>query len=329
MFGKRCDGVKVKNLDIIEKATPYFMPMRIDAVNYYNQPISCENLDNFILEQKKNAGVHYSYTEILIAAAVRMLYERPKTNRFINNCIIYQRKYISVSMAVKERLTDDGAEDTLKFYFTGRESLPEVKKIVDDEIAKALNPNRDLHKTTKAANRLGKLPSWLFKFALWVARTMDKHNCLPKKLVDASPFHTSMFVTDLRSIKLDKVFHHLYNFGNTTIFGALGKVQYVPVSDRSGAVRVEKRMDFGLSLDERVCDGLYYGKSVRLLMSYLENPELLMTSLPEPELDQKALKKKQKHDKKIAKKENRKLVRQRKKEKVRKTKLKTKAKKGE
>ncbi len=329
MFGKRSDGVKVKNLDIIEKATPYFMPMRIDAVNYYNQPISCENLDKFILEQKAKNGVHYSYTEILIAAAVRMLYERPKTNRFINNCVIYQRNYISVSMAVKEKLTDDGAEDTLKFYFTGRESLPEVKKIVDDEIAKFTNPSKeDLHKTTKAANFLCKLPNWLFKFALWVAAKMDKHNCLPRKLIDASPFHTSMFVTDLRSIKLDKVFHHLYNFGNTTIFGALGKVQYVPVSDRSGAVTVEKRMELGLSLDERVCDGLYYGKSVRLLMSYLSDPNLLMTALPEPELDQKALKKKQKHDKKIAKNEERKLKRQQRKERLKKTKLVSKKKKG-
>lgn len=303
MFGKRADGVKVKDLEIIEKATAYFMPQRIDAVNYYNQPISCEKLDQFILEEKKRSGVHYTYTEILIAAAVRMLYERPKTNRFINDCIIYQRKYISISMAVKEKLTDDGAEDTLKFYFTGRESLYEVKQIVDSEIEKALNPKNAMHKTTAAANFLCKLPNWLFKTAIWFVRKLDKHNCLPRKLIDASPFHTSMFVTDLRSIKLDKVFHHLYNFGNTSIFGALGKVQYVPVSDRSGEIKVEKRMDLGLSLDDRVCDGFYYGKSVRLLLSYLQNPELMMEPLPEPELDRKALKKKQKHNMKVAKRE--------------------------
>ena len=107
----------------------------------------------------------------------------------------------------------------------------------------------------------------------------------------------------MRSIKLDKIYHHLYNFGTTTIFGALGKIQYVPVADRSGEVHVEKRMNLGLTLDERVCDGLYYGNSVRLLLKYLENPQILKDPLPEPELTGKALKKKLKQDKKLAKKQ--------------------------
>lgn len=302
MFGKRADGVKVKDIQIIEKAMPYFMPQRIDAVNLFNQPINCENLDKFILEEKKRSGVHYNYTEILMAACVRMLYQRPKTNRFINNCVVYQRNRINISMSIKKNLTDDAEEITLKLYFTGRESLAEVKKIFDDEVAKNLKADADIHQTTKTAGFLCKLPNWMFKTAMWFLRFMDRHNILPAKLIHISPFHTSIYITDLRSIKLDKVYHHLYNFGNTTIFAALGKVIYTPVADRTGEVTVEKRMNLGLTLDERVCDGLYYGNSVRLLSKYIENPELLMEALPEPELTGKALKKKQKQDKKKAKK---------------------------
>lgn len=301
MCFKRKDGVKVKDLSIIEKAMPYFMPQRIDAVNMFTQPIKCESLDKFILYEKKNSSIHYTYTEILIAACVRMLYERPKTNRFINNCIVYQRNTITISMNVKKSLTDTGEELTLKFYFTGRESLQQVKKIVDDEIAKNIKPDAEVHQTTKTAGALVKLPNWLFKFAMACFRFLDKHNLLPKKLIHASPFHTSLYLTDMRSIKLDKIYHHLYNFGTTTIFGALGKVQYIPVSDRSGEVKVEKMMNLGLVLDERVADGLYYGNSVRLLLKYLENPELLKTPLPEPELTGKALKKKLKQEKKMKK----------------------------
>lgn len=301
MCFKRKDGVKVKDLSIIEKAMPYFMPQRIDAVNMFTQPIKCESLDKFILDEKKNSSIHYTYTEILIAACVRMLYERPKTNRFINNCIVYQRNTITISMNVKKSLTDTGEELTLKFYFTGRESLQQVKKIVDDEIAKNIKPDAEVHQTTKTAGALVKLPNWLFKFAMACFRFLDKHNLLPKKLIHASPFHTSLYLTDMRSIKLDKIYHHLYNFGTTTIFGALGKVQYIPVSDRSGEVKVEKMMNLGLVLDERVADGLYYGNSVRLLLKYLENPELLKTPLPEPELTGKALKKKLKQEKKMKK----------------------------
>jgi len=315
MFGRRSDGKKVKNLQIIDKAMPYFMPQRIDATNKTTIPINCEGLDKFVLEQKKTNGVHYTYTEILIAAIVRMLHERPKANRFINDCVVYQRNYISVSMSVLTKLVDEGEELTLKFYFKGTESLPEIKKIVDDEIAKNIAANAEVHETTKAAGILCKLPSWMFKTFMWIARKMDKHNCLPKKLIHASPFHTSMYFADLRSIKLDKIYHHLYNFGTTTIFGVLGKVKYVPVGNRNGEVKVEKHMDIGFSLDERVCDGLYWRNTLKLVLEYVENPNLLMEPLPEPELTGKALKKKQKQDKKNAKKEAKLAKRQAKKDK--------------
>ncbi len=301
MFGKRADGVKVKNLLIIDKAISYFMPERIDAVNLYEQAINVENIDKFILEEKKKSGNHYTYTEILIAACVRMLYQRPKTNRFVNNCVIYQRKYISISMSIMKSLTDDGEEVTLKMFFTGRESLEEISKIIRDEIEKNMKAADESHKTTKVAGALCKLPNWIFKLAMAIIRWGDKHNLLPRKLIDASPFHTSVYVADLRSIKLDAIYHHLYNFGNTTIFGTMGKIFYAPVANRDGEIKVQKQMNLRFSLDERVCDGLYYSNSLRLLMKYIENPALLMERLPEPELTKKELKKKQKEDKKKAK----------------------------
>ena len=290
MFGRRADGRRVKNLMVIEKAGPYFMPERIDGVNLYKQQIRCKALDEFILKERQESGVHFNYTEILIAACVRMIYERPKVNRFIVNCQIFQRNEITVSMAVKPKLTDDADEITLKFHFTGRENIYEIKKIVDDEIKKNMAQNAETHETTKVAGVLGKMPYWMFKVAMKLIRFLDRYGLLPKSLIDASPFHTSIFVTDLKSIKLNKVYHHLYNFGTTTMFGALGKVNYVPVSDRDGNIHTEKIMDLGLSLDERVADGLYYGNSVRLLLKYLENHEALKQSLAEVEVKGKAKK---------------------------------------
>jgi len=307
MFGKRCDGVKVKDLLIIDKAIPYFMPQRIDAVNLVEQAVDCSVFDEFILEQKKLNGVHYSYTEILMAACVRMLYERPKTNRFVNDCVIYQRKYISISISIKKKLTDDADEITLKMFFTGRESLQEVKKIFEDEVQKALTAEDEKeNKTTKVAGFLGKLPNWMFKTALALIRFGDKHNMLPRKLVDASPFHTSVYIADLRSIKLDAIYHHLYNFGNTTIFATLGKIGYAPVANRAGEITVQKQVKLKFSLDERVCDGLYYSNSLKQLMNNLSNPKNLLEPLPELELTGKALKKKLKQEKKNAKKNKKK-----------------------
>ena len=175
MFGRRADGRRVKNLMIIEKAGPYFMPERIDGVNLYTQQILCKKMDEFILKERQESGVHFNYTEILIAAAVRMLYERPKANRFIVNCQIFQRNEITVSMAVKPKLTDDCDEVTLKFHFTGRENIYEIKKIVDDEIKKNTQPSSETHDTTKFAGVLDKMPYWLFKVAMKLIRFFDRY----------------------------------------------------------------------------------------------------------------------------------------------------------
>lgn len=279
MFGLRSDGKKVKNMNIIDKAEPFFMPQRIDAVNYTTVKVKCDTIDEFIARERKN-GISYSYMHIVIAAIVRILYIRKKLNRFIMRGSIYQRNTISVSMDIKKKLEDEGEQVTLKMFFTGRESLEEIKKIIDDEIAKNLSVD-EVHQTTKTAGKLVKLPDFLFRWFMAFARFLDKHGMLPKSLIKASPFHTSCFITNLKSIKLNYIFHHLYNFGTTTIFVSLGKEQVEPYVENNKELKIAKMLTMGMSLDERVADGLYMGKSLRLFKDYIANPDNLKTALPD------------------------------------------------
>ena len=279
MFGHRSDGKKVKGMGIIDKAEPFFMPQRIDAVNYTTVKIKCDTIDEFIARERKN-GISYSYMHIVIAAIVRILYIRKKLNRFIMRGSIYQRNTISISMDIKKKLEDDGEQVCLKMFFTGRESIEEVKKIVDDEIAKNLQES-EVHSTTKAAGKLTSLPDFLFRWTMAFVRFLDKHGLLPKALIKASPFHTSCFLTNLKSIKLNYIFHHLYNFGTTTIFISMGKEQVEPYVENNKELKIAKILTFGVSLDERVADGLYMGKSLRLFSDMIKNPDNLKTSLPD------------------------------------------------
>ena len=279
MFGFRSDGKKVKNMNIIDKAEPFFMPQRIDAVNYTTVKVKCDTIDEFIARERKN-GVSYNYMHIVIAAIVRILYIRKKLNRFIMRGSIYQRNTISVSMDIKKKLEDEGEQVTLKMFFTGRESLEEIKKIIDEEIEKNLSAD-EVHKTTKAAGKLVKLPDFLFRWVMAFIRFLDKHGLLPKSLIKASPFHTSCFITNLKSIKLNYIFHHLYNFGTTTIFVAMGKERVEPYVENNKELKIAKMLTLGMSLDERVADGLYMGKSLRLFTDYISNPDNLKTPLPD------------------------------------------------
>lgn len=279
MFGHRSDGKKVKGMGIIDKAEPFFMPQRIDAVNYTTVKIKCDTIDEFIARERKN-GISYSYMHIIMAAIVRILYIRKKLNRFIMRGSIYQRNTISISMDIKKKLEDDGEQVCLKMFFTGRESIEEVKKIVDDEIAKNLKED-EVHATTKTAGKLTNLPDFLFRWTMAFVRFLDKHGLLPKALIKASPFHTSCFLTNLKSIKLNYIFHHLYNFGTTTIFISMGKEQVEPYVENNKELKIAKILTFGVSLDERVADGLYMGKSLRLFSDMIKNPDNLKTSLPD------------------------------------------------
>ncbi len=300
MFGFRSDGKKVKDMNIIEKAGPYFMPQRIDAVNLFSMDVPCAPLDEFILKERRN-GNHYTYTHILFATLIRVLYTRKKMNRFLIRGSTYQRNYISISMDIKKKLEDEGEDITLKLYFTGKESLAEVKQMLDDEIAKNLKPE-EVHKTTKIAGKFCHLPDFLFRWALAIIRWLDKHGMMPKSLIKASPFHTSCFVTNLKSIKLPAIYHHLYNFGTTSMFVAMGKEAMKPYVENNKELKVGKFLTLKFSLDERIADGFYMARTLKLCKDLLANPESLLDKMPDDgTIPKRLLKKKTKKAKKVVK----------------------------
>ncbi len=281
MFGHRCDGKKVKIDNIIDKAGPFFMPMRIDAVNYVTVKVPCSGLDEFIVKERR-AGNQFTYMHVVMAAIVRVLYIRKYLNRFIMQGVPYQRNGIYLSMDVKKDLrTDTGEAMTLKFLFTGRENIYDVKNIVDGDIEKNMKSAANTSDTSKAIKGLTKFPAWIFRFAMACVRFMDRHGMLTKGLVKASPFHTSCFITNLKSIKLGAIYHHLYNFGTTSVFISIGKEKLEPVVNLEKEVVVQKTLTMGFSLDERIADGLYMSKSLKLFEEYLKNPELLKESMPD------------------------------------------------
>ena len=301
MFGFRSDGKKIKGLDIMEKAEPFFMNQRIDAVNYITVKVPCNAMDEFIAKERKN-GNNYNYTHLLFATVVRVLYTKKKLNRFIMRGTIYQRNTISITMDIKKKLVEDGENMTLKFYFTGRESLAQIKEIVDSEIEKNVKSETPGDSTTQTAGKFCKLPDFLFRWALGLARWADKHGMLPKGLIKASPFHTSCFITHLKSIKLGHIYHHLYNFGTTTMFISMGKEHMEPVVENNKDLKVAKVINFGMSLDERVADGFYMGKCLKLFKDLLTNPISLLEELPDDgSIPKSIVKKKSKKTKKVAK----------------------------
>lgn len=277
---RRSDGYLLKDLKPFMKIIPYVMEKRSDSQNFSKQVFPAESIDKYILE-KKQYGYSFSYMHVFIAGYVRLIAERPQLNRFVMNNQIYQRDKIYVSMAVKRSLRDEGEETTVKFEFTGKENIFEIAEVIDKNIAKALSFNEGTD-TDKLAEMVMSMPGFVKKVLVKILKAMDMHNLLPKSIINASPFHTTMFFTYLKSIDTQYIYHHLYDFGTTGLFAALGKTVKLPIVENEQVV-IKKCCEIGYTMDERICDGVYYARSFKLLEKFFYNPHLL-----ESELVQKA-----------------------------------------
>ena len=276
MFGKRPDGRLLKKLNPFDRIIPYIMKERSDSMVMFEDSFDCAAMDEYIRASRAN-GLPMSYMHILIAATVRILAIRPKLNRFVMNGKLYSRDKIWVSFAIHRRLVDEDVETTLKLCFEGTETLQEIAKAINDSIEK-VRSHTESNETDKVADLLMKTPSFLVKLVINFLMWTDKHNMLPHFVMEASPFHTSFFLTNLKSLGINHIYHHVYNFGTTGLFLAMGKEKTVPVY-RNGELVPVKSMGFGLVADERFCDGLYFAKSLRLFRKYLNDPSQLEVAL--------------------------------------------------
>lgn len=284
MFGKRSDGKKIKTIDPFFRLIPHIMFKRYDASNSLNMKVNCETLDAYIAK-KREEDVSINYMHIIIASIVRIFALRPQLNRFVMNGRLYKRDKIYVSFSVKKRLKEEAEETTIKLEFTGKENIFEVKKMVDESIRQVVSAKED-NSTDKTARLFAHLPNFLLKYSVKFCKFLDRHGMLPKALIKASPFHTSCFLTNLKSIHMNYIYHHLYDFGTTGMFVSMGKEAMEPIV-KDGQVVPAKIMNLGIVADERCCDGFYHANSLRLFKRIIENPSILEKNLdaPVPDID--------------------------------------------
>lgn len=278
MFGLRVDGRRVKNIDPVQKIIPHIMNERNDAQNMCHYDCPCEPLDAFIKAEREK-GLSIKYMDIMIAGMLRIIATYPRLNRFVINGRIFKRNEICISFVVKKGLSATASDSLVKLKFSGHESIYEVKEKIDQAIVENARMEAN-NGTDKLARVLTFTPNFLIKFLVGTIKLLDKHGLLPKAIIDLSPFHTSCFVTNLKSIKGPSIFHHLYNFGTTGIFLSMGKENVTPVV-RNGQIEVGKVMPVDFVLDERFCDGFYFVNAMNDLKKMYLNPATLASRLEE------------------------------------------------
>ena len=270
----RPDGYKLKGCDPFYEIIPHIMPHRYDATNYVNLDLDLESISKYV-NKCRERGITMRHMSVVIAGYLRLVSQNPHLNRFVINRRIYSRNHFAVSfVALKPSPNGGSSETVIKLYFNMDDDIFEVNRKVEkaiEETEKAADAPSNA--TDKFLQGLNKVPG-LMRSIVGFLKTWDKYFGLPFSVIDASPFHTSLFITNLASIRLGAVYHHMYDFGSTSIFIAMGQPEKKLI--RVGETIVDKKIiPVNVTTDDRVESGYYYARCFRQFKRYMANPEIL------------------------------------------------------
>ncbi len=277
-WGDRRDAVWLRDLDALHVFMPYLYPNRADNEAFISEAIDLENIDRYLAE--KNAALPdgeepYKLFYLLLAALVKTITLRPKMNRFIKGGRVYQRDKLSLAFVVKKKFQDDAHEALAFVEFDETTTIDDVRRKLAAEIHACRSDQID--NSTAGMEMLGRLPRPVLRLVMWVLHRLDYYGRVPYSLVKADPNYATCFVTNLGSIGLKAGYHHLSNWGTNSIFIVIGEKSLQPHWEADGSMSMREVLPLGLTLDERIADGYYYSRTVKLLKYLLHNPQLLET----------------------------------------------------
>lgn len=275
-FGDRKEGRLLRSLPAFAKFVPFIMPTRNDACNQYEESFEVSDVDRRLRKLRVDGYKGIGILHFIIAAYIRGVSMLPGMNRFIVGRRIYARDNIEVVMTVKRSLAIDATETTIKVVFEPTDTIFDVYRKMNEKIdeIKTVEGNNN---TEDVAEAMCKAPRFLLRFALTILRIMDYFGWLPQSLLDASPFHGSMIITDLGSLSIGPIYHHIYNFGTLPVFISFGAKRHAYELDRHGNMVDRKYVDCKFVMDERTVDGHYYAQFLQAFRYICQHPEIVET----------------------------------------------------
>ena len=272
--GDRKDGRLLRTLPAFNKFVPYIMPQRNDRCVEYEEAFEVSRVDRRLRQMRLDGYKGIGILHFMIAGYVRAVSMLPGINRFVAGRRIYAHNDIEVVMTVKRELSIDATETTIKVRFQPTDTIFDVYRKMNEKISE-IKDSDEANGTENFAELAASLPRFLLRMGIGILRFLDYFGWLPEKLTDVSPFHGSMIITDMGSLRIGPVFHHIYNFGTLPVFIAFGAKRHAYEIDRHGKVIDNKYVDTKMVLDEGIVDGHYYAQLLRAFRYMFEHPEIL------------------------------------------------------
>lgn len=278
-MGRR-DAKLVKKIDPMHIIMPLLYPGRCDNEAYISERIDLTKVNKYI-EKKNENNDEFKYTlfHLIVTALVKTITLRPKLNWFIANKRIYERNEITASFVVKKKFSDSGEEALAILTAEKDDDLDSIHEKIKAQVYSCRSNKLD--SSSESMDIVSKLPFFLIRFVTFVCRRLDVYGKVPKSFVASDPYYTTAVLSNIGSIRLKSGYHHLCNWGTNSLITLIGEKKVRPFFNEDGTFEMKDSVDIGITIDERIADGYYYSKSIRLFKKLVENPELLEMRLDE------------------------------------------------
>lgn len=268
MSKDRKDAKYIKETDPIHAIMPYLMEKRTEAEVSQTVTFDVTNLKKWVEDKNKDLDYKFTYFHAFAAIFSKLVFNRPLLNRYIQGHRTYERNNVTISFVAKDKFNDEAKEKII---------VLEIKK---DENAIELGHRMaiDIFKTRKDGTNsmdsslkiLTKLPRWLLRIVAKILKWLDYHGKVPKAFTEGDCNYSTLLLSNLGSIKSDSCYHHLNNYGTNSIVITIGTIK-----EENNKYTV----DITATLDERIADGFYFAKTLKLAQYIMSNPELLEEEL--------------------------------------------------
>ena len=276
-WGDRWDAYRIRGLDPVHVMMPYMFGSRIENEAVLGEVMDLTEVDKYLAAKNAlNPDFKYTWFHFITAALAKAVLLRPKMNYFIAGGHYYERKEIQIAFNVKRKFTDDAEEAMAKFILDeeGGSPMEQVHSYVQKFVTKVRSDKAGVG-VDDILKFISHLPRPLFRLMTWTLKRMEYYGIYPKSLAVDDPCYSSVYISNLGSIKMNADYHHLFNWGTISFSVVIGEKKMRPCFDADGSYVMRNTIKLGLTVDERIADGYYFAKTLRLVRKMFEHPELL------------------------------------------------------
>lgn len=278
--GDRRDGRWIRDIDGFHAVMMHLIPNRTEAEVYSKEQFDVTELLKLVRNRNNvNPAVQTKAFHVFVAAIAKTLYHREMLNRFVAGRRMYQRNELTFAFVVKRQFSDHAEELLLTMKVDGETTLEDISR-------KILGETKELRDSGKSEldatiNFFARLPRFVQRFSMRCFRILDFYGLMPQFMTDGDTNFVSVLLSNLGSIQADATYHHLNNYGTNSIMMTIGEIHKEQVLDKDGRSVTRDVVNFGINVDERIADGFYFAKSMKLMRHIIEHPQMLERPLKE------------------------------------------------